>query len=231
MILLDSANPADIEQIAKAARTINNEGALATIGATYIILSVIVMLGVFMWFKSIIKQLLDDNKQSIKELLAGQQRVLEGQSGIIAKVEGKTDTLGEQLDDLTSNLTEGLRNETQLRIRNLSGFAFDLAVEQVCRLIKKCREENHIDDHAAEAAKIRKALQVIHNDRCSRFDTFTYKGKPLSKYCNQAWVEQVAQVVEGEIYNPDGANNGRAYNNVKLAYDNIKTDFYQRLNE
>ena len=52
----------------------------------------------------------------------------------------------------------------------------------------------------------------------------------ISGYCNPAWVEEVAAVVEDEIYHEDGANNARAYTNVKLAYDNIKTDFYKRLN-
>lgn len=47
---------------------------------------------------------------------------------------------------------------------------------------------------------------------------------------NENWVEDVVSVVESEIYNEDGENNARAYTNVKLAYDNIKTDFYQRLN-
>ena len=133
-------------------------------------------------------------------------------------------------NDMLQDISEGLRPETQLRIRNLTGFAFDLTVEQVCRLIKRVREENHIADHEATAEKIRKSLQVIHNDRNARFDTFTFRGKPISEFCSPDWVEEVAQVVESEIYHEDGANNRRAYTNVKLAYDNIKTDFYQRLN-
>ena len=52
----------------------------------------------------------------------------------------------------------------------------------------------------------------------------------LSDFCNDDWIEDVAKVVENEIYHEDGANNARAYTNVKLAYDNIKTDFYYRLN-
>ena len=128
------------------------------------------------------------------------------------------------------NLAERLEPETQMRIRNLTGFAFDLTVEQVCRLIKRGRKENHIIDHEATAEKIRKSLKVIHEDRNSRFDPFTYHGKPLSDFCAPEWVEDVAKVVESEIYNADGENNARAYTNVKLAYDNIKTEFYQRLN-
>ena len=35
--------------------------------------------------------------------------------------------------------------------------------------------------------------------------------------------------MEGELYNEAGANNGRAYTNVKAVYDNIKLDFYHRM--
>ena len=181
---------------------------MAVTAAFFLVLSAAMMVAIFQWFKSIINQMMQDNKESLREL-------------------AKT---ANAQNDMLQDISEGLRTETQLRIRNLTGFAFDLSVEQVCRFIKRVREENHIIDHKATAIKIRKALQVIHNDRNSRFDPFTYRGKPISEYCNTDWVEDVAKVVEGEIYNEDGASNARAYTNVKLAYDNIKTDFYQRLN-
>ena len=166
------------------------------------------MVALFRWFKSIIEQMMQDQKDSMHNLAE------------------ETRKQNEMLQDIS----EGLRPETLLRIRNLTGFAFDLSIEQVCRLIKRVREENHIIDHEATAAKIRKSLLVIHNDRNSRFDSFTYRGKSISEFCSSAWVEDVAKIVEGEIYNEDGANNARAYTNIKLAYDNIKTDFYQRVN-
>ena len=107
----------------------------------------------------------------------------------------------------------------------------DLAIEKVCRLIKKVRTENHINDHEATSIKIRKSLRVIHDDRNSKFDTFTYKGKPLSSYCDEEWIEQVAKVVESEIYHVDGENNARAASNVTLAYENIKTEFYAKMKD
>ena len=64
----------------------------------------------------------------------------------------------------------------------------------------------------------------------SRFDSYRYRGKRLSEYTNPEWVEWVAKVVEGELYNESGANNGRAYTNVSAVYENIKLDFYHRLN-
>ena len=197
-----------ITDVTTVAHGISDFGMMAVTAAFFLILSAAMMVAIFKWFKAIIEQMMQDNKESLQEL---------------AK------TTNAQ-NDMLQDIAEGLRTETLLRIRNLTGFAFDLSIEQVCRLIKRVRQENHIIDHEATAAKIRKSLMVIHNDRNSRFDPFTYRGKPISDYCVIEWVEDVAKVVEGEIYNADGANNARAYTNVKLAYDNIKTDFYQRLN-
>jgi hypothetical protein len=197
-----------ITDVTTVAHGISDFGMMAVTAAFFLVLSAAMMVAIFKWFKAIIEQMMQDNKESLQEL---------------AK------TTNAQ-NDMLQDISEGLRTETLLRIRNLTGFAFDLSIEQVCRLIKRVRQENHIIDHEATAAKIRKSLMVIHNDRNSRFDPFTYRGKPISDYCVIEWVEDVAKVVEGEIYNADGANNARAYTNVKLAYDNIKTDFYQRLN-
>ena len=198
----------NITDVTTVAHGISDFGMMAVTAAFFLILSAAMMVAIFKWFKAIIEQMMQDNKESLQEL---------------AK------TTNAQ-NDMLQDISEGLRTETLLRIRNLTEFAFDLSIEQVCRLIKRVRQENHIIDHEATAAKIRKSLMVIHNDRNSRFDPFTYRGKPISDYCVIEWVEDVAKVVEGEIYNADGANNARAYTNVKLAYDNIKTDFYQRLN-
>lgn len=197
-----------ITDVTTVAHGISDFGMMAVTAAFFLILSAAMMVAIFKWFKAIIEQMMQDNKESLQEL---------------------ANTTNAQ-NDMLQDISEGLRTETLLRIRNLTGFAFDLSIEQVCRLIKRVRQENHIIDHEATAAKIRKSLMVIHNDRNSRFDPFTYRGKPISDYCVIEWVEDVAKVVEGEIYNADGANNARAYTNVKLAYDNIKTDFYQRLN-
>ena len=197
-----------VQQVGEVARGISDFGMMAVTAAFFLILSAAMMIAIFRWFKSIIERMMEDNRESLQELA----RTTNAQN------------------DMLQDISDGLRTETMLRLRNLTGFAFDLSVEQVCRLIKRTREENHISDHEATASKIRKSLQVIHNDRNSRFDPFTYRGKPISGYCNPAWVEEVAAVVEDEIYHEDGANNARAYTNVKLAYDNIKTDFYKRLN-
>lgn len=201
-------NNIDIQGVTEIAKSINDYGALVVMGAIYLVLSASMMIAIFNWFRSIINKIIDENSKGITNVTMETRKQ----------------------NELLTDIAEGLRPETQLRIRNLTGFAFDLSVEQVCRLIKKVREENHIADRESTSKKIRKSLTVLHEDRNSRFDTFTYRGERLSAYCNIGWVEQVAKVVENEIYHEDGANNKRAFTNVKLAYDDIKTDFYKRLN-
>lgn len=198
----------DVSQVTEVAKGISDYGALTIMAAFYLILSAALMMTIFKWFKNIINQIMSDNKSNLEGVLAETRKQ----------------------NELLNDLVEGLRPETQLRIMNLTGFAFDLSVEQVCRLIKRIREENHIENKEVTLEKIHKALTVMYEDRSRRFDTFTFRGVKLSKYCNHEWIGQVAKVVENEIYNVDGANNKRAFTNVKLAYDNIKTDFYQRLN-
>lgn len=198
----------EVQQVTEVAKSISDYGVLIIIGAIYLLLSSAMMIAIFKWFKSIINRILaqqDEFKPIIEAI--------------------------RENGTLMRQIAEGLRPETQLRIRNLSGFAFDLSVEQVCRMIKRVREENHISDKEATKIKIRKLLHNIHEDRKSRFDPFTYEGKCLSEYCNAEWIEKVALVVEGELYNPNGIDNKRAYTNVKMVYDDIKLDFYHRMND
>ena len=191
------------------AKGISDFGMMAIAAAFFIVLAAALMWSCFAWFKGLINGMIEANNKAMSDLLA------------------ETRAQNAALTDIA----EGLRPETKLRIRNLTGFAFDLAIEKVLRLIKRVRTENHIKDHEATSIKIRKSLRVIHDDRNSKFDTFTYKGKPLSSYCDEEWIEQVAKVVESEIYHVDGENNARAASNVTLAYENIKTEFYAKMKD
>lgn len=199
----------DVQNVSEVAKGISDYGMMAVTAAIYLLLSAAMMIAIFKWFKTIINRILGQQTESMRQLAEIQR----------------------ENNRMLKFMSDGLKTETMLRIRNLTGFAFDLSVEQVCRLVKRIRKENHIADRQTTATKIRKCLQVIHDDRNSRFDPFTYGGKPLSDYCSKKWVEDVAKVIESELYHEDGENNARAYTNIKLAYDNIKTDFYQRLND
>lgn len=197
-----------IEAATNVARGISDLGMMAMTAGFFLILSAGLMVACFKWFKTLINDIINDQKDTMVELLE----------------ETRTQ------NTMLASLTEGLKPETQLRIKNTSGVYFDLAKEQVCRMIKKIREENHIVDREATGRKIRNLLRNMHEDRNSRFDCYTYRGKKLSSYTSINWIEKVAKVIEDEIYNASGPNNSRAYTNVSAIYDDIKIDFYHNLN-
>lgn len=199
----------EVQSVTEIAKGISDYGALVIIGSAFIVLSLAMWIAIFKWFKSIINQIIEQNGTATRKIL---------------------NEIKKQ-NEMLCDVSEGLRSETQLRLKNITGIAFDLSVEQVCRLIKRIREENHIADKEATRLKIRKQLRIIHDDRNIRFDPFTYRGRCISAFCSDEWIEQVAVVVEGEIYNEQGTNNKRAYTNVKMAYDDIKLDFYHRMNQ
>ena len=197
----------NISNVTEIAKGIGDLGMTVITAAFFLVLAAGLMIACFKWFKSIINGMITDNKQIMTDLL------------------NETKRQNEQLTDIS----EGLRPETQLRIKNTSGIYFDFAVEKVCRIIKKVREENHIIDREATKAKIRTLLINLHEDRNSRFDYYTYRGKRLTSYTSPVWIDWVEEVVTKEVYS-ETPNNRRAYTNVSAVYERIKLDFYHKMN-
>lgn len=195
---------------------ISDFGMMAITAGFFLVLSALLMVACFRWFINMVNQLMTSQKEINQDYKDTMRQLLE-----------ETRAQNERLNVLS----ESLMPETQLRIKTLSNVFFDLSVEKVCRIIKKVREENHISDKEATARKIRTLLTNIHEDRNSKLDCFSYRGNRLSEYTEKKWIEQVAKAVEAEIYNENGANNGRAYTNVESVYANIRLEFYHNLNE
>lgn len=195
---------------------ISDFGMMAITAGFFLVLSALLMVACFRWFMNMVNQLMTSQKEINQDYKDTMRQLLE-----------ETRAQNERLNVLS----ESLMPETQLRIKTLSNVFFDLSVEKVCRIIKKVREENHISDKEATARKIRTLLTNIHEDRNSKLDCFSYRGNRLSEYTERKWIEQVAKAVEAEIYNENGASNGRAYTNVESVYANIRLEFYHNLNE
>lgn len=200
----------------QTSKGISDFGMMAITAGFFLVLSALLMVACFRWFMNMVNQLMTSQKEINQDYKDTMRQLLE-----------ETRAQNERLNVLS----ESLMPETQLRIKTLSNVFFDLSVEKVCRIIKKVREENHISDKEATARKIRTLLTNIHEDRNSKLDCFSYRGNRLSEYTERKWIEQVAKAVEAEIYNENGANNGRAYTNVESAYANIRLEFYHNLNE
>ena len=127
-----------MEDVTTIAKGISDWGMMAITAAFFLVLSAGLMIACFKWFKSIINGIINSTAKTMNDLL------------------NETRVQNEMLADIS----EGLRPETQLRIKNTSSTYFDLSVEKVCRLIKKIREENHIVDRKATVDKIRNLVRT-----------------------------------------------------------------------
>lgn len=197
----------DVNNVTGVAESIGNLGFMVVTAAFFLVLSALLMVACFRWFKGIINNMLSGNQKMVSDLL--------------------DETRSQNL--MLSDLTEALRPETQLRIKQTTGTYLDLSVEKVCRLIQQVRRENHIADKDATKRKIHTLLQNIHDDRKSKFDSYTYRGQKVSNYVNPEWVSWVEMVFLQEVYRESG-NESLARANVESIYGRIKLDLYHRMN-
>ena len=196
----------EIQSVTEVAKGISDYGVMIVICAAFIVMSLLMWVAIFKWFKSIINNNMKINTKMISELLA------------------TTNTQNELLNDIA----DGMRPTTLLQIKSISNTCFDLAIEKVCRIVKRVKEENNIVDKEATKAKIYTLLSNLHDDRNSRFDNYKYRGKTLTQYTTPDWVGWVADVVTKEVYS-ESLNDARVFANVEAAYSRIKIDFYHRL--
>lgn len=199
----------EVSDTLEVAKGISDYGIMIIICAVFLILSAGLMVTCFQWFKSVIQNIINDYSKKLDELLAMAHKN------------------GENMVDIA----EGLIPETQMRIRTISNAFFDLYMERTCRMIKRIREENHIIDKEATKRKINILVSNLYNENKNSFESFRYKGVKLSESVNPEWVDWISKTIEDEIYNEAGPNNARAFTNVKAVYDEIKLDFYNRLNK
>lgn len=195
-----------VDEVTTIAKGVSDFGMMAVTAAFFLVLTGLLWVACFKWFKKIIDDMIKGNAQMIKDLLAETRKQ----------------------NDMLNDISEGLRPETLLRIKNMSGAHFDLAVEKVLHLIDRIKTENHIDNQEKTRTKIQTLVTNLHEDRKSKFDSFSFHGKKVSEYVNPEWIDWVAEIVESEVYDNE-QNRARAYTNIKAIYEKIKVDFYNRL--
>lgn len=197
----------ELNGVTGVAESIGNLGFMVVTAAFFLVLSALMMIACFRWFKNIINNMLDSNQNMISDLL----KETKSQNSMLA------------------DISEALKPETQMRIKHTSSAFFDLSVERVCLLIRKVKKENHIADKDATRKKIRTLLENMHEDRKSKFDAYSYRGRKLSDYTNPEWMDWVQAVVEQEVYR-DAENESLIRTNVEAVYGRIKLDLYHRMN-
>lgn len=198
-----------VDSSLKTAQGISEFGLMVVICAFFIIISAGMMIFMFRWMVSTINDVMKTNKDMLTRLDAQMQ----------------------ENNKIMQSIAEGLRPETDQRIRILSKSMFNLASYELIEIIDTVRTENHIVDREGTEAKILKLVTNLHEDKNTDFGYYTYRGRKLSSYTNSEWIEWMKQGVVNEVYNNKGFNKDRMDTNINAIFDRIKLDFHHRLHD
>ena len=198
-----------IEGSLKTAQGISELGFMVVVCGFFVVISALMWLGMMRWMMNTINDMMKSNKDMLAKLDAQMQ----------------------ENNKIMQSIAEGLRPETDQRIRILSKSMFNLARFEMMDIIHTVRTENHITDREGTEAKIAKLVTNLHEDKNSDFGYYTYRGRKLSSYTSPQWIEWMKQGVISEIYNDKGFNKDRMDTNVTAIFDRIKLDFHHRLHD
>lgn len=198
-----------IDGALKTAQSISEFGLMVVICGFFVVISVSLIVYMFRWTINTINDVMKTNKEMLSKLDAQMQ----------------------ENNRIMQSVAEGLRPETDLRVKTTSKNMFNLAKFELIELIDTVRTENHISDRETTEGKIFKLVSNLHEEKNTDFDYYTYRGRKLSRYTNPEWIDWMRQGVINEIYNEKGFNKDRMYTNVTAIFDRIKLDFYHRMNE
>lgn len=192
----------------RTAQSISEFGIMVVICAFFVLIAAGMMIFMFKWTVNTINDVMKTNKEMLAKLDAQMQ----------------------ENNKIMQSIAEGLRPETDIRIKTTSKNMFNLAKFELMEIIKTVRIENHISDRESTEGKILKLVTNLHEDKNTDFDYYTYRGRKLSCYTNPEWVKWMNQGVINEIYNDKGFNADRMDTNITALFDRIKLDFHHRLN-
>lgn len=197
----------EIGQVTEVAKGISDFGMMAITAGFFLVLSGVLWLLLFRWFKGIIDNVINSHDKTVKQLLeeTKQQNI-------------KLDTI-----------KEGLKPELMQRIKVVSNSLFDLYGWHIMDIINRVRKENHVVDREKTIQKINLLITNEFGEVNSKLDSFVHHGSKLSTFTNKDWIRWASDVVTSEIYNENGPNSERAYTNVNMVIDRIKIDFYHHI--
>lgn len=191
----------------EVAESISNFGMMAVAAAFFVILAIVIMVMFVKWFKDIINNIMTTNQNMLTKL----------------------DAQMKENNDVMKSIAEGLRPETLLRVQTTSEMAFQLAQFRLLEIIDTVRTENHIVNREATEVKIEKLVLNLHEEMNGKFEYYSYRGKKLSAYTNQQWVDWMKQGVINEIYSDQERNEDRTHTNVSAIFKRIALDFNHNL--
>lgn len=208
----------EVTHTLEIAKGISDYGFGAVAAGAFIVLAIGVFVIIFWWFKSTVTKMMDSQQRLTDSMVKTNTK----------KMEELLDELRRQ-NGLLLSIRDDLLDETMLQIKNTSGMAFNWSAYEVLEVIKTVRRENNIINRENTVLKIRKLVGNLYRDIKSKLDCYPFKGKHLSDFMSDEWIDKVSAVVESEVYHDKGENSAREHTNVFAVFDEIKLEFYNNI--
>lgn len=206
---------------------------VASLGA----LTVFFGFATYLLFKYFNKKI-DEGKRSSEALFEIMSRNLDEQKASNSKQTDMILATQNDIKQVLSELSEGSRKQnatlegikealepsTLTMLNNIADTYFDLAKENVSRMIIQLRGENNLDKKEATITKIRDRVKVLHDERNDALSCFMFRGRRFSDFTREEWIARVSKVVEYELYS-EKVSDGRAWATIDNLYKGIKTEF------
>lgn len=162
-----------------------------------------------------IKQQKEANRQQTDAILDTQKEIKETLSNLAEAFKTQNSTL--------QGIKEALEPATINMLNNIANAYFDLAKENVIRMICEIKDENNLDNKEATSRKIRERVKILHDARNDAFSYFQFRGRVFSEFTSDEWISRISKLVENEVYGT--VSNKRTWANVDNAYKAIKLEF------
>ena len=190
-------------------KAINDHGMTTVSAAAFLIYSFIVLTVVITQF---VLSIVDNRKlKKSVELLVADMNLVTGQQ---------------------KQILESFANEELSRIRGLMHYALDSNKHAVCvTVIGQIKEKNGIDNKAAVEKKVRGILSNIYKRLKTDLSEYEYKGKKLSDYCLDEWLEMVFEYCMEAIYDGQEYHRDVYLRGLTILFDRIKIEFFENLNK
>jgi hypothetical protein len=126
---------------------------------------------------------------------------------------------------------EATSSDVMPRIRAFANYAFEYNLYQALIIIGNIKEANNLQDREAVEAKLRSEIEFLFQMRNTDFDYYSFKGRPLSEYCNPNWVEELFALCMKCIYDGKPYHRDNYTRTLKIFYEKVKHEFIDNLTE
>ena len=209
MVVLSGMEQQVLPHVVEVAKGIGELGMLVIAAASFVIISLVMMIFIFRWFMRMINNIFNAHQKTLDNIMLSQT------------------TQENKLDALKESMTGEVYNQVRVLMR----YALEFNQHAVCTtVIGNVKEKNGLDNRKSIEKKTRALLTNLYKTLKTDIDTFRYNGRRLSEYClDEEWLERVYNYCLTAIYDGNEYHRERYLRELGILFEGIRLEFFENL--